>query len=192
MGALHSRFEETVSRFAHATAMRLPRWGSDREVVAFASFERRICFQHMPREGRDGYLFHRDHDVLEQLAGSITLRPRQLEVWIAALRGRLDWCDRHGAATRFLVIPEKHVVYEDKLPLFARVSPRRPAMQLLGALNAGLRKTVLYPLDALKAASAVRPTYFKTDTHWTAYGAYVAYRSLVESLRGEIALEAVG
>ena len=84
------------------------------------------------------------------------------------------------------------MVYEDKLPLFARVSPRRPAMQLLGALNAGLRKTVLYPLDALKAASAVRPTYFKTDTHWTAYGAYVAYRSLVESLRGEIALEAVG
>ena len=189
--ALCHQAVRSVLPFAYGTAMRLRSIGRDEEIEALASFDSRILFQHMPRKGRDGYLFHRDHDALDQLSATIVLRRRQLETWVDALRSRLDWCDRHGAAMRFLVIPEKHVVYEDKLPPFARVSPRRPAMQLLGALQGGLREKALYPLEELKAAGRIQATYFKTDTHWNAHGAYVAYRALVESLRDEIAIETV-
>ena len=177
--------------FAYGAAMRLRRFGNEEEMEALASFERRILFQHMPRKGRDGYLFHRDHDALDQLSATIVLRQRQLATWTEALEARLAWCDQHRTAVRFMVIPEKHVVYEDKLPRFARVSPRRPAMQLLARLQGRLRDRVLYPLEELKAAARSQSTYFKTDTHWNAHGAYVAYRALIESLRGEIALETV-
>lgn len=180
-----------VLPFAYSAAMRLRRWRGHEENKALAPFHSRIIFQHMPRTGRDGYLFHRDHDAMDQLSAAIMLRRREIDIWIAALRSRLDWCDRHQAAVRFLIIPEKHVVYEDKLPRFSRVSPRRPAMQLLGALQGSLREKVLYPLEALQAAGRTRPTYFKTDTHWNAHGAYVAYRELVASLRHEIELETV-
>ena len=174
----------------YSTAMRL-RALSGGEVEALAPFDSRIFFQHMPLKGRDGFLFHRDHDALDQLSATIVLRPRQIQVWVDALEGRLEWCERHGVATRFVVIPEKHVVYEDKLPRFTTVSPRRPAMQLLEALGEPVRRRTLYPLDTLKAGGRVKPTYFKTDTHWNAHGAFVTYQALVESLRNEIALETV-
>ena len=180
-----------VQPLAYGTAMRLRALGRDDEIEAIAPFDSRILYQHTPLGGDDGFLFHRDHDALEQLSATIVLRRRQIDVWVEALEARLAWCKSHGAAMRFLVIPEKHVVYEDKLPRFTRVSRRRPAMQLFGALDEPVRRRTLYPLKELKAASRIKPTYFKTDTHWNAYGAFVAYSTLIESLREEIALETI-
>ena len=188
---LFQRVLRGVQPVVYGTAMKLRTLRSDREVEAVAPFDSRIQFQHVPLKGRDGFLFHRDHDALDQLTASLVLRRRQIDVWISALRGRQAWCDAHGSALRFLIIPEKHVVYEDKLPRLVRVSPQRAAMQLLGALDSDLSARTLYPMDALRAASRVKPTFFKTDTHWNSYGAFVAYQALVASLRAEVALETV-
>lgn len=176
---------------AYGSAMRLRALGRDNEIQALAPFDSRILYQHMPVRGNDDFLFHRDHDAIDQLSATIILRHRQIRTWVEALEARLDWCERHQAAMRFLVIPEKHVVYDDKLPLFTSISPKRPAMQLLGALDERLRRKTLYPLAELKAASLTKQTYFKTDTHWNAHGAFVAYQALVDSLRDDVALESV-
>ncbi len=180
-----------VQPIAYGSAMRLRALWRDSEAEAIAPFGSRILFQHMPIRGDDGFLFHRDHDALDQLSARIVLHRRQIQIWHDALEARLAWCERHRAAMRFLVIPEKHVVYEDKLPRFTTVSPHRPAAQLLGALDEPVRRRTLYPLEELKAASRIKPTYFKTDTHWNAHGAFVAYQALIESLRNEIELDAV-
>ena len=113
---------------SYATAMRL-RALRGGEVEALAPFDRRIFFQHMPLKGRDGFLFHRDHDALDQLSATIVLSLRQKRIWVEALESRLEWCERNGAATRFVVIPEKHVVYDDRLPRFTTISPRRPVIR---------------------------------------------------------------
>lgn len=175
----------------YGAAMRLRRLAGNDEVEALVPFDSRVHYQHMPLRGRDGFLFHRDHDAHDQLSATIVLRERQIRIWTEALESRFAWCRDNGAAARFLIIPEKHVVYADKLPLFTRVSPHRPAMQLLGALQGTVKDRTIYPVDALKAASLVQPTYLRTDTHWNAHGAHVAYRALTESLRDEIALETV-
>ena len=173
--------------------MKLRSADAAREACAVAGFETRFWFQIKPLKGRDGYLFHRDHDVLEQLAGDVTLRPRQLDVWMRALRSREAWCAANDCVMRVLLIPEKHVVYADKLPSYFRFTPRRAAMRLLAAAgsDAKLAGKLSYPLEALRIARAVRQTYFQTDTHWNGYGAFVAYRTLIDSLASEIALESV-
>ncbi len=148
----------------------------------FALFDGRIRLQFVPVKGRDGFLFHRDHDVLEQLAGSLTLAPRQIAVWRDAFAARQAWCDANGAAMRVLFIPEKHVVYREKLPRFVKIAARRATMRLAAAAAPVLAAPPLYPVEALRAASARRRTYLKTDTHWTNFGAFVAYRVLAESL----------
>ena len=190
--ASYRKILRSILPFFYLVAMRLRRLWNDHEIEAIAPFEIRILLQHGPKVGREGFLFHRDHDALDQLSAAIVLRPRQIRVWIEALEARLAWCERNGAAMRFLVIPEKHVVYADKLPPFTRVSPSRPVQQVLDALDEPLARRTLYPIDALEAASKVKLTYFKTDTHWNAYGAFAAYRALVESLAPEIKLETVG
>ena len=113
----------SVQPVVYGTVMRLRALRNNREVEAVAPFKSRIRFQHVPLKGRDDFLFHRDHDALDQLTANLVLRQRQIDVWLAALRARLAWCETNGAAMRFLIIPEKHVVYEDKLPRFVHVSP---------------------------------------------------------------------
>ena len=181
----------SVQPLVYGSLMKLRTLGGNREAEAVAPFGSRIQFQHVPLKGRDGFLFHRDHDALDQLTANLVLRQRQIDVWIDALKVRHAWCDANGAAMRFLIIPEKHVVYREKIPRFLHPSPRRPAMQLLAAAAPDLAAKMLYPIDALRAASAIKDTYFKTDTHWTAYGAFVAYKALMESFPPERVLETV-
>ena len=186
------RVLRSVQPIVYGTAMKLRTMRNDREAEAVAPFDSRIRFQHVPLKGRDGFLFHRDHDALDQLTANLVLRRRQIDVWIAALKGRLAWCADNNSVMRFLIIPEKHVVYDGKLPRFIRVSPQRAAMQLLAAVEGDLSERTFYPVEALRAASRVKPTFFRTDTHWNGYGAFVAYQALMDSLRPEIALETVG
>lgn len=190
-GYLSGVFVTRLLPIASAFALNLRKRFGKGEVQAFASFDSRIRLQHLVLVGRDGFLFHRDHDALDQLMGRITFGRRQIAVWIDALAARAAWCDAHGTRMRALIIPEKHVVYPDKLPRLVRVAADRPVAQLLGAVPPALAAKVLYPVDALRQASAREKTFQKTDTHWTSFGAFVAYRALVDSLESDLPLESV-
>jgi hypothetical protein len=90
---------------------------------------------------------------------------------------------------RLLIIPEKHVVYEQFLPDSMKISKNRPVLQLLGGVEACLKDKVVYPIDELRQASARRQTFLKTDTHWSSFGAFTAYQALIRSLQSDIRLE---
>ena len=161
---------------------------SDSEVRAPAPFDVRMWYHNIAIEGSDGYLFHRDHDALEQLTGAIKFRARQLDVWTEALRARIAWCEANASHFRLVIIPEKHVVHSDKLPRGLIIARDRPVTQLLAALDAKIGRHTFYPITALKEQSRAAP-FFKTDTHWTPYGAFLVYRHLMESLASDVALE---
>ena len=184
------RVVRPAQRQIYARMMKAKVARSDKEIEAVAPFESRAVTQHAPIEGLDGFLFHRDHDALDQLSATVVLRQRQIDVWMDALRARRAWCAANGRTMRVMVIPEKHVVYREKLPR-VQLSPHRAAMQLLEAADGELGAQILYPLNALRLASKIKPTFFKTDTHWNGYGAFVAYRTLIESLATEFPLESV-
>lgn len=135
--------------------------------------------------GRDGYLFHRDGHALQQVTGQRPLAPDMLNRWVSSVETRKSWCEARGSAFRLLVVPEKHVVYADKLPPGIELSEDRPVRQILGGLDAATRSAVVYPLEELVAARAVRDTYFLTDTHWTTFGGLVGFRALAASLAAE-------
>jgi hypothetical protein len=164
----------------------------DQELKATRPIELRYRLQHDVIHGGDGFLFHRDHDALEQFRGTLVFRPRQIEVWNAALNRRDAWCRANGARTRVLIIPEKHVVYRRFLPRGVKISENRPAPQLMRALDPSIARNVIYPLEEFRIASARRTTFLKTDTHWTSYGAFVAYQALIRSLRSDMDLPMVG
>jgi alginate O-acetyltransferase complex protein AlgJ len=141
--------------------------------------------------GRDGFLFHRFDRAFEQICGEITLSAEQTARWIAILQKRHDWCRSQGIDYSFLVAPEKHVIYEDKLPAGMKVSADRPISKILSVLPEAIRGDVIYPAKALKAGREIADTYYRTDVHWTDYGAYLAYLELVKILRRSIAIEPI-
>ena len=162
---------------------------SGREARAPAPFDTRMWYHNLAIEGGDGYLFHRDHDAIEQLTGGLTFRRRQIDVWIEALRARIAWCEANASHFRMVIVPEKHVVHADKLPRRLSIAPERPVTQLLAALDPATARRVSYPVDLLRASP--RATFFKTDTHWTPHGAFLVYRHLIESLAPDIALDRI-
>jgi alginate O-acetyltransferase complex protein AlgJ len=148
----------------------------------------RHALRNLVIEGRDGFLFHRDHEAIEQVTGALTYSPRELAQWVSTVETRKAWCDAHGIVSRFLIAPEKHVVYEDKLPNGIVVSEERPAAKLLAAATSYLSDHILYPLETLQAARRRHETHYVTDTHWNNFGAFVAYEELVASLARDIEL----
>lgn len=132
--------------------------------------------------GRDGFLFQKFDAAFEQIGGLALLGRAQLARWVNQIEARDAWCAVRGIDYRMLVVPEKHVVYPDKLPDGAHVAEVRPINQIIGALGPTPRSHLIYPAVALSDARAVEDSFLRTDVHWTHYGAYVGYRALMASL----------
>lgn len=134
-------------------------------------------------EGQEGHLFERRNRVVEQVCEG-EIADALVARWAALIAAREARCRALGVRFLFLIAPEKHVVYADKLPPGLAVSAQRPARRILAALPEGVRGCVLYPDDRLRAMRRLGETYYRTDTHWTSFGAYGVAQALEEWLRG--------
>jgi len=137
--------------------------------------------------GKDGWLFlaYDRSRTLDQHAGRLRLSDKELEQWRKVLEDRSAWLRERNTPFLFLVAPNTHSVYPEQLPDgVPSLSEQRCVRQLLAHLEATRSPAeVLYPLDELMAARAVRPVCFSAGAHWNGWGAFVAYRILVERLR---------
>jgi alginate O-acetyltransferase complex protein AlgJ len=163
-------------------------------VIDSTSVSRREELRNSVAVGEDGFLFQRFNCAFEQLCGEFTLNSEQLDRWVSLVESRHAWCSSRGIRYLFLAVPEKHVIYPDKLPGGAIISQGRPIRQISEALAGNVRGNFVYPDTALRAGRAVMDTYYRTDVHWTWYGAYLGYKELLTNLDSEllpISLEAV-
>jgi acetyltransferase AlgX (SGNH hydrolase-like protein) len=138
--------------------------------------------------GRDGHLFI-DNDinqVMAQHSGQSRFTDAQLEHWRLLLENRIAWLERRGARYFFLVAPNAHSVYPEKLPEQVPSTPERPIHELMRHLrDKGSEARIVYPLEEISAAKP-RPVYSKTSSYWSDLGAFIAYRALMEEIRPEL------
>jgi hypothetical protein len=132
-------------------------------------------------EGYDGYLFHTNNNVCEQILEGGGLSQDGLQKWLEVLERRLTWASDRRIEYRLLVIPERHAIYPDKIPGQPRPSPKRPIMRLKGQASPRLQKFV-YPAEAMVSGRSSRETFYPHDVHFTRYGTYLCYRELAWSL----------
>lgn len=69
------------------------------------------------------------------------------------------------------LINNKLKEYNDTLPQFIKY------------IKETLNFEIIYPLDELKEADKSDYVYFKTDHHWTDWGAYIGYQALLKQLK---------
>jgi len=82
------------------------------------------------------------------------------------------------------VAPETHRVVSERLPSTVPYVSTGPADQLVAACAGVDGLETVYPLDALRSEPAELPTASPVDTHWTDWGAYVAYRQVLAAAPG--------
>ena len=146
--------------------------------------------------GKNGRLFLANdaNRVVAQHAGEVLFTDEEVAAWRRTLESRTAFV-RHvsGGAYVHVVPPNAHSVFPEDLPDHIRSGAQRPIHQLLSHLEeTGSFARVLYPLDDLVAAKAGElPVYPKTDTHWTDYGQYLAYKQVMAELRPHVGVEEV-
>ena len=130
-------------------------------------------------KGKDNWLFlaqeNAELNVVEDYRSRRLFSPQDLARWVEVYRKRQDALDARGIHYLMVVAPNKHTVYPEFLPpQYNRVSSVSRTDQLVDALQAAgvhildLRDTML---TVKKGALA----YYRTDTHWTTFGAFAGY-----------------
>lgn len=136
--------------------------------------------------GKHGWLFLAGdrNQVLRQHSGDLLFSDADLRKWRETVEARQAWLRERGIPYHFLVAPNKESVYSEELPDLTISNGLRPIIQLGDYLNrAGSPFSFIYPLAELQAEKKRSAVYHKTDTHWNALGAFVAYRRLAEEVK---------
>jgi hypothetical protein len=78
-----------------------------------------------------------------------------------------------------LLVPNKYQVHT---PSFQKVNDTEMT-ETIKELNKQYSFKIIYPLEELKEASKKDSIYFKTDHHWTDYGAFIGYQKLMKEIQ---------
>jgi hypothetical protein len=119
-------------------------------------------------KGKDGYLFEKfaepDYTKVQQYAAAVK-----------------RFADKNPEAKMtFLLAPTSVGLYNERLPWLAPVYSQAEVNQTI-AKNVGDDLAFINGFDVL-APHAAEPIYYRTDHHWTTYGAYLAYVAYAQSM----------
>lgn len=131
--------------------------------------------------GRHGFVFLGDNfnRNISQASGRRIYNARETSEWLEVLRAQNSWLKHQDIDLLFVVAPAKWSIYPEKLP---RWIDRRATHTLdkLVAQSGGL--PLLDVRDGLKAARSEADTYSPMNSHWTDFGAYVAWKQIAATL----------
>jgi alginate O-acetyltransferase complex protein AlgJ len=140
--------------------------------------------------GKDGWLFYRsevlaDGNSLNDHRGTIPLSDAELAKLWSRIQDNQRVFSEMGLPYLVVIVPNKHTLYGEYLP--DRMRPYRSPTRLeqfsdflRGQAMAGT--LVLDLRGPLMEAKAKHPVYWKTDSHWNSYGAYIGYREIMQRL----------
>lgn len=143
--------------------------------------------------GPSGRLFYEEYEgasiaalaAREPFPSPLALR------WQRTLETRARRLKRRGLVLHILLGPDAHSIYRDQLPAAVNLPPASLSAQFL-ARFAGMDNVVFVnPEQALIDARGGIDVCKANDTHWSAYGAFLAYRQLMAMLPADPARRAL-
>lgn len=118
-------------------------------------------------------------DILKQL-----LRPipnNDLELFSLNISKLQSFCNIHNIKLYIIIPPAKEDVFKEKFPLF-NPDKTSPIDALVRYIHNHNNLDIMYPRN-IYLQKHKDFTHFKTDHHWTEYGAFLAYQQFEEILR---------
>ncbi|EHJ48917.1 hypothetical protein DFW101_2915 [Solidesulfovibrio carbinoliphilus subsp. oakridgensis] len=137
-------------------------------------------------KGRGDWLFlaqeNNELNVIEDYRAGRLFTPDQLAWWVDEYRGRQEWLESRGIRYLVVVAPNKHTVYPESLPeRYNKIHAENRTDQLVAALTkAGVAILDLRP--AMEQVKKHAQAYYRTDTHWTTFGAFAGYVQIINRL----------
>lgn len=136
--------------------------------------------------GKDNWLFLGESKmgVVSLHDGTYPLSQSQLEIIRNNVIEKHNWLKERGIGYMLLIAPDKHSIYSQNLPSYI---DRNKIDEKYDQLKSVLKEEVNF-IDVkpdLRRHIKDSPTdlYLKYDSHWSDYGAFVAYQSIIEQVR---------
>ena len=139
--------------------------------------------------GRAGWLYLGADKSAALFRNELPLTDQDVGRWLASMQRRQQWMAERGLAYLLVVAPDKHSIYPEYMPgEMVKAGPQSQLDQLMQAARTRPDLPVLDLRPALLAAKAQgrMPLYWLTDSHWNDFGAYVAYRAVMERLSQQV------
>lgn len=118
--------------------------------------------------GKDSYMFEKFDTLNDDI---LTKNVDSIRVFI----------EKYGLPTTFALIPNSYMILGDKLP---KGSPLLNQFDYINTIYQFLGETSADPLNLSDTLFEHKGDYiyYRTDHHWTTYGAYLGYTAFIESL----------
>ena len=142
--------------------------------------------------GKDSWLFYcsealDDGNTINDFRGTIPLSAAELEGLQRKLEDNAREFEKLNIPYLVAIAPNKNTVYPEYLPdAIRRFHPVTRLDQVMAHMREHSKVKILDLRDALLKARGGVPLYWKTDSHWNTYGAYVGYAEIIRNLSGPL------
>lgn len=130
---------------------------------------------------KDGWMGYTAEGELDYFQNA---RPLQNQNIIAKDLANLNQYLKSQDITLLIVVaPSKSSIYPDKIPAEVKLLSTRSKLDgLILSLKRYNLPIIVDLRPALRTARQVHDVYYKTNTHWNGYGAFVAYTTIINTL----------
>jgi len=142
--------------------------------------------------GQDGWLFlgsikpgyTKFNDPMGDAVNANLFPEKELVTFARSLMSVKNWLHNRGIEYVYIIAPNKHTIYSDKLPTYISKQNKESATdQLVSYLQEHTDIAVVDLRQVLKEEKKRHQAYFKTDTHWNHYGANAAQFSIMNKIK---------
>lgn len=160
-------------------------WGHDFLVTSLTNFRLKIgdrVFQ-QALVGKEGWLEFTGDGNLSGYENNLIIPAAVLQSQQQKLKKLYDVLGKRKITLLLVIVPNKSTIYPDKLP--DELTKLRPQSQL-DSFTTYIQKhgpPVLVDLrSALLNGRKTQDIYYKTNTHWNGYGAFIGYTEIMKEL----------
>ena len=133
--------------------------------------------------GKEGWYYFAKDKVLNDFRGITPLTEEQLLSWKTDLMHKKDWLAKQGIHYLFVLPPSKLTIYPEYLPdALQNTKGVTHLEQLSDYLDKNPDVDIVNLKPVICKAKTKTQLYHKTDTHWNKYGAFVAYKEIINKI----------
>lgn len=146
--------------------------------------------------GKDEWLFYNsgvtgDGDSISDFRRTNSFSIDELEKIKETLINTKNKLNKNDIDFYVLILPNKENVYSDYIPKIITKKDNKftKTENLINYLEEETNLDIIYPKDKLILERKIEETYYKYDTHWNSYGAYLGVKELMSKIDNKFIIE---
>jgi len=132
--------------------------------------------------GKDNFFFlgNSYSNIIDKSKGTFPYNRKNIDMWVNKINKLQNWYENQGIEFIFVIAPNKHTIYNDKLPNSVLYNEGKTLTDDIVSHAQDKNINIFNLKQILREKKQEKELFFHTDTHWNKYGAQIGY---IETMR---------